>query len=190
MGGPDVFLPDATAFATRKLMLANHHGFEGLSPALGQPAPSMDDASSERRIDALIFRANADLLGEADCGIFNLTPFRGVSADAGTVFELGMMIGLGKPVFGYTNDPADLLSRTRKAVAVAHDPASGSWRDADGMEVEDFGNADNLMIDRALAEQGRPIVRPAVAPQDPLRDLNGFEQCLRLAARAFAIPAA
>ena len=33
-----------------------------------------------------------------DSGICNLTPFRGAGADAGTVFELGMLVGLGKKV--------------------------------------------------------------------------------------------
>jgi len=46
-----------------------------------------------------------------DFGVLNLTPFRGTSADVGTVFELGFLTGLGKSVFAYTNDIADLLYR-------------------------------------------------------------------------------
>jgi nucleoside 2-deoxyribosyltransferase len=183
LAGPDVFLPDASAFAARKVGLAARYGFEGLCPMEGQIC---DGPPGERR-DALVFRANVALLRAADFGIFNLTPFRGVSADAGTIFELGMMIGLGRRVFGYTNDPADLLSRTRRTGGVAFDAASRTWRDAETMEIEDFGNADNLMIERALAEQGAPIVRHPAAANERLRDLTGFETCLRLAARIFEV---
>jgi nucleoside 2-deoxyribosyltransferase len=181
LAGPDVFLPDASAFAARKVRLAACYGFEGLCPMEGH---TPDGPPGERR-DALVFRANVALVREADFGIFNLTPFRGVSADAGTVFELGMMIGLGRRAFGYTNDPADLLARTRRAGGVGFDAASRTWHDAEGLEIEDFGNAENLMIDRALAEQGSPIVRHPAAANERLRDLTGFETCLWLAARVF-----
>jgi nucleoside 2-deoxyribosyltransferase len=35
-----------------------------------------------------------------DC---NCSPFRGVSLDAGTAYEIGYACALGKPVFGYSN---------------------------------------------------------------------------------------
>ncbi|MFC7552233.1 nucleoside 2-deoxyribosyltransferase [Pseudoroseomonas wenyumeiae] len=41
-----------------------------------------------------------------------MTPFRGPSADAGTVFELGFMRALGRPVFGYANAVANFRDRT------------------------------------------------------------------------------
>ena len=42
----------------------------------------------------------------ADAIIANLTPFRGPSADAGTVYELGYMAGRGKLCLAYSNDPS------------------------------------------------------------------------------------
>src|SRR5215217_3554526 len=59
-----------------------------------------------------------------------------------------------------------------------------------GMRVENFGNADNLMIDACLAEQGHPLVRVNVADGDLYRDLRGFEECLRLAAKELLTTAA
>ncbi len=40
---------------------------------------------------------------EADGIIANLTPWRGVSADVGTVYELGFMCALNKAAYAYTN---------------------------------------------------------------------------------------
>ena len=53
-----------------------------------------------------------------------------------------------------------------KQSGTALDPVEKVWRDANGMTVEDFGNADNLMIDSAFAEQGHPIIRHAAKPEE------------------------
>jgi len=179
LAGPDVFLPDAVALGQRKKQLCARYGFEGLYP--------LDDTisahSGELPVDRLIYRACVALLQRADFGIVHLTPFRGPSADVGTVCELGMLIGLGKQVFGYTNAATDLLERVQRHDIVTRD--GPTWHASDGMTVEDFGNADNLMIDAALAEQGHEIVRIAARPADRFHDLTGFETCLRHAADYF-----
>jgi nucleoside 2-deoxyribosyltransferase len=181
LAGPEVFLPDAAEIGQRKKELCRRHGFEGLYPLDADvprdPAPSLD-----RRI----YHGCLAMMRAADIGILNLTPFRGLSADPGTVLELGLLAGMGKPVFAYTNDPRDLLERARAAGDAALDAASGIWRDGAGMSIEDFGNADNLMLDMTLAEQGHPILRHAALPAERFRDLGGFEACLRQAAAALA----
>ncbi len=183
LAGPDVFLADAVPVGERKKQLCAAYGFDGLFPldmAITAPA--------DGALDTLIYRGCVAQLRRADLVIAHLTPFRGPSADTGTVFELGMAVGLGKPVFGYTNDMADLADRVRRGAAAMLDAASGVWRDAMGMEIENFGNADNLMIDKALSENGRPMVRHA-APYDAyFRDLAGFETCLKLAAATLLPP--
>jgi nucleoside 2-deoxyribosyltransferase len=182
LAGPEVFLPDAIAIGQRKKRLCAEYGFDGLFPFDNEVAP--DDSGT--RIDLLIYRANVAMMRHADLGILNLTPFRGPSADVGTAFELGMLAGLGKPVFGYTNEIEDLLSRIKRMQAAQFDAAAKIWRDAAGMTIEDFGNADNLMIDATLAEEGRPVFRHAARPEERFRDLTGFEACLRLAANTLA----
>lgn len=180
LAGPDVFLKDAVAIGEAKKRLCEAYGFEGLYP-LDEPLPADDGAP----LDARIYRACVAMLRRADLAIVHLTPFRGAGADVGTVFELGMAVGLGKPVFGYTNDPRDLLARVLGGGAL-FDPAAKIWRDRDGLEIENFGNADNLMVDRALADAGAPLVRHAAPAGGRFRDLAGFEACLRLAAARFA----
>lgn len=168
LAGPEVFLPASAALGARKKALCRAHGFEGLFPGDTQP-PALDP-------DAAIFAACVAAMRRADIGIFNLTPFRGPSADVGTVWELGFMAALKKPIWAYTNDPAPLRTR----IPGAQQGPDGTWRDAQGCLAEDFGNADNLMIDRSLPEGA--LVRLDRGAR--LDDLDGFVMCLELAGRA------
>jgi nucleoside 2-deoxyribosyltransferase len=96
-----------------------------------------------------------------------------------------MLVGLGKNFFGYTNVVGDLLDRSRQVDTVTLDRDQNEWRDSNRMTVENFGNADNLMIDNALIEHGgHAMVRHRAASGNPFYDLAGFEQCLRLALKA------
>jgi|SRR5271166_4862479 len=185
LAGPEVFLPDAIAIGKQKKRLCADYGFQGLFPFDNEVSPE----GSGQRIDLLIYRANTAMMHDADFGILNLTPFRGPSADVGTVFELGMLVGLGKLAFGYTNDDSDLLTRVKRAQAAEFDAAAKVWRDAAGMTIENFGNSDNLMIDAALTEQGAPIVRHRAAPEEAFCDVTGFRACLELAAERLQWPA-
>jgi nucleoside 2-deoxyribosyltransferase len=183
LAGPEVFLAEAREIGRRKTDRCADYGFEGLYPfdadviAAGGEAP-----------DRQIYRANVAMLHAADAGIFNLTPFRGPSADAGTLFELGLMSGLGKPCFAYTNDPRTLLERMQQSDDGLRDAATGLWADRLGRTIENFGNSDNLMIDVALAEQGADFfIRPAGDAILPLDDLSGFSECLTRACRYFGL---
>jgi nucleoside 2-deoxyribosyltransferase len=177
LAGPEVFLPDAIKIGRQKQQLCARYGFAGLYPLDNSITPKPGE-----RLDELIYQANKALMQRADFGICNLSPFRGPGADAGTVFELGLMTGMGKRVFAYTNDASDYVLR------VAAAPSAGgqaSLRDPSGLEIEDFGNFDNLMLEWAVREScGHPIVRHE-GTADPYRDLTGFEECLRLAASVF-----
>ena len=79
LAGPDVFLVNAVEVGRRKQLLCRQFGFEGLYPL---------DQDETVQGAAEIFRANVALMGRADIGLVNLTPFRGPSADVGTAFEL------------------------------------------------------------------------------------------------------
>ena len=184
LAGPDVFLPDALAVGGRKKALCAQYGFEGLFPFDNEVDPN----ATGEKVDRQIYRANEEMICHADLGICNLTPFRGPNADAGTVFELGLLVGLGKRVFGYTNVGDDFLERCKRAdPAATFDPVAKVWRDSHDMAIENFGNADNLMIDNALVEHGGyPIVRHSAAPDRLFDDLTGFEKCLQLARQALA----
>lgn len=174
LAGPEVFLPDATEIGRRKTQLCAQYGFEGMYPLDNEV-----QATGAGRVDAMIYRSNRAMMERADFGICNLTPFRGPSADAGTVFELGLMVGLKKRVLAYTNEPSDYVLRV-----TAHGGDPREPRDEFDMAIEHFGNVDNLMLEWAVRESsGQAIVRYAAGAADRYRDLTGFEQCLRLAAK-------
>jgi len=177
LAGPEVFLPDALDVGLRKKALCQEFGFIGLYP-LDTETPEGEGA------DARIYAANLDLIEQADAGIFNLSPFRGVGADPGTAFELGLFVGRGKPVFAYSNDPADLFDRVTETFGAHHTP-EGGWCDAHGFEIENFGNADNLMLDGALKAAGRSILRAET--RLPLGELTLFTACLRQALLNFGL---
>src|ERR1043166_2851320 len=95
LAGPDVFLPDAIEVGRQKMAICQEFGFEGLFPVDNDPGLEVDAGA--------IFRANCAQMKRADIGVFNLSPFRGPSADAGTVFELGFLFSQNRPVYGYSN---------------------------------------------------------------------------------------
>jgi len=168
LAGPEVFLPDPLALGAAKKAICARHGMEGVFP-LDAPAPMPSGPPDWRRIHA----ANEAHIQGCDALVANLTPFRGIAADPGTVFELGYMRGLGRPVFGYTHAPEDYRARIVSARQEAD-----HWRDAEGLEIEDFGLAENLMLEGAIAASGGVMLR-APAPLG-WTDLSLFEQCLRV----------
>ncbi|PZA09768.1 nucleoside 2-deoxyribosyltransferase [Rhodopseudomonas palustris] len=175
LAGPDVFLPDALEIGRRKAELCADYGLTGLFPLDNAVALAAHDASLQ------IFRGNEAMMNEADAIIANLTPFRGPSADAGTVYELGYMAGRGKLVLGYSNDPANYVARVKQFETV--ESRAGLLIGADGLAVEDFGLADNLMLIHCLDLHGAPLVTPRAAPADPWHDLGSFTACVRIAAQ-------
>ncbi len=177
LAGPDVFHPEAAVLGARKLAACRDHGFLGLYPG-DDPAGASSAGDGAAGDAAAIYRSCLAMMNEADGGIFNLTPFRGPSADVGTVFELGFMAAAGKPVFAYTNSADDLIARLHADPGLVRDRAGNGWRDPLGLAAEDFGNADNLMLDETLAAQGRRIHRRAVPPERRFTDLDGFVACL------------
>src|SRR5262249_58475336 len=131
LAGPDIFLPDAGGWAERKKAICARHGLVGVSPLDHLPeAPRDWDALPEWRRLALRNEAH---IRSCDLMIANLTPFRGPSADVGTVYELAYMRGLGRPVFGYATTAVGFARRTLD-FASAHGGvvagADGSWRDS------------------------------------------------------------
>lgn len=183
LAGPEVFLTDAAEVGARKRHICEQYGFSGLFPL-----DNGLDLAADKSLSAAIFTANMKLLADADLIIANLTPFRGISADVGTVFELGAAYALGKPVFGYSNVRGTLLERLAALpdLRPLTDGADDRLYAADGLAVEDFGLADNLMIGEALLQAGNDIVLPEREIGDVARDLTVFEACVRKVAQAAA----
>ena len=175
LAGPDVFLPDAIEIGRRKAAICARHGLTGLFPLDNTVDLSAADAS------LAIFKGNEAMMDAADAIVANLTPFRGPSADAGTVYELGYMAGRGKLCFAYSNDPAPYPERVARSHPVTR-AAAGHLIDQDGLTVENFGLPDNLMMIHTLDLHGASLVTPRLRPQDIWHDLAAFEACVVLAA--------
>ena len=181
LAGPDVSLPDAIDIGRAKVELCAAYGLTGLFPLDNQIDRDRTDASLQ------IFRGNEAMMNTADAIIANLTPFRGPGADAGTVYELGYMAARGKLCLGYSNDPRFYAERVAHMAELKS--GNGLLTDPDGLTVENFDLADNLMMIHALDLHGSPLITPATAPANLWRDLACFEACVRLAAGRIA-PAA
>lgn len=173
LAGPDVFLRNARAHARRKIEICARHGIVGRAPL------DEDNETSKPMPDAeawlAIHRENLAMMEESDIVIANLTPFRGASADAGTLVELGWFLGRGRPIFGYSNAALSFTARSARQSAAIPDPLGG-------MVVEDFGQADNLMIVGAVLAGGHPIVVPHDGRDRPFDALDVFERCVAVAA--------
>jgi nucleoside 2-deoxyribosyltransferase len=144
LAGPDVFRPDAAAWAARVEELCRGAGHEALIP--------LDDGATATA--AAIYRSNLQRIAAADAVLANLNPFRGDEPDSGTCVEIGYALALGKRVIGYADDLRPLRERL-----LASGPGSdGRWRDAAGHVVEDFGLPLNLMLAVPL-----PLVQGGVA---------------------------
>ena len=132
LAGPDVFRPDAAAWAARARELCRAAGHEALIP--------LDDGIPASA--AAIYRINLRRIAGVDALLANLNPFRGDEPDSGTCVEIGYALALDKIVIGYADDLRPMRERLR-----ASGPGSdGSYRDAAGHVVEDFGLPLNLML--------------------------------------------
>jgi nucleoside 2-deoxyribosyltransferase len=172
LAGPEVFLPDARAIGVEKCRLAAEAGLKGAFPLDAQlNLGGLPPAEQARRIS----QANEGLMRSCDALIANLTPFRGVSMDSGTAFEVGFMQALGRPLAGYTNVTPDYPERVRAYRARGPAQMDGDRTD---LEIEDFGLAENLMIEVAIVSSGCRVVRRAVTAGAELTDLAAFAECL------------
>ena len=172
LAGPEVFLPNARAIGAEKCRLAAAAGLEGAFPLDAQlNLDRLPPPEQARRIS----QANEGLMRSCDALVANLTPFRGVSMDSGTAFEVGFMQALGRPLAGYTNVTSDYSKR-----AQAFRVRGPAPMDCDGpdLEIEDFGLAENLMIEVAIVMSGCRVVRREVAPGAELTDLAAFAESL------------
>ena len=162
LAGPEVFLPAAAAAGQAKkeaIERLNQDGtwdfrLVGLYP-LDNDIPGF---APNRDTGIRIYQANLAMMQKADVVAANMVRFRGPGMDGGTAFEMGYMRGLGKPVFGYY-DAAPFYG-TDEAPGVYADKvalhhglsAEEPHVDINGLTVERFGMADNLMMVGALAD--------------------------------------
>ena len=133
--GPDVFRQDALAWADEVRRLCRQHGHQALIP--------LDGVETTARG---IYHANIEQIRSADAVLANLNPFRGCEPDSGTCVEVGFALALGKRVVGYLAAAETTTERVARLFGRELEVHDGRPVDHDGMFVEDFGLALNLML--------------------------------------------
>jgi len=171
LAGPEVFLPDALALGAAKQAICAEHGLAGAFPfdateALGDLDHLPPPEQAQR-----FFAALTAQIDTCSAVIANMTPFRGPSTDVGTAWEMGYGYGRGLPVFAYTNSAVHYGQRVTP----------------DGMMVEAFDLADNLMLETSVVASGGVVERRAAAALDltaaaAVALLDGFDACVARAA--------
>ena len=157
LAGPDVFRPDSVAWGKHLQALCRENDLVGLYPLDNEIAPSPNPEQTARAIA----QANMHMIAQADGVVANLEPFRGIEPDSGTVFEVGVAVALGKPVWVYFPWKGDLLQQV---------PTADEGRCTQGWLIEDFSLPRNLML--ACQWQGySPTVEAAIMAM--AQHLNG-----------------
>jgi nucleoside 2-deoxyribosyltransferase len=122
--------------------------------------------------------------------IVNLTPFRGVSVDVGSAYEMGFMRALGRPIFAYTHDERSYYDRVAATCRNApRHRLSGDPEDTDGMAIEHFGEHDNLMLTGGIVASGGCLLTAAEPLAERYTALAAFERCVAEAAARLAAAA-
>jgi nucleoside 2-deoxyribosyltransferase len=165
-------------WARTKKTICDRYGLAGVSPLDDFP----DEPSEWATLPfwRKIAQRNEAHIGSCHALIANLTPFRGPSADVGTVYEVGFARASGLKIFGYATVSEPFLTRTLAALGVAaRSREDGAWLDGDGLLVEQFGLFDNLMIEGGIAGSGGELI---TGDADRWADLSLFERCVAAAA--------
>jgi nucleoside 2-deoxyribosyltransferase len=175
LAGPEVFLPRAPEHALRKIEICARYGIDGRTP-LNEDIERSPGVSDEA-FAFEIFRKDIAMMEACHIIIANLSPFRGPSADSGTLIEVGWFLGRGKPIFGYSNSATRFAERSHAHIGTISDQFSG-------IVVEGFGMPDNLMIPGAVMfGGGYPMVLPDDGEDRAFNALDIFERCVEIAAR-------
>ena len=166
LAGPDVFLPDAAERADAQRHICARHGLLAITPLdRGPDEDERPDAPS-------IARRNEAHIRRCDAVFANLTPFA-------TRRRRGNGIRGG---FRPRSRPSRVrlcLRRGDYASRVRRMPGAGE-RDAQGLEIEDFGLYENLMVSCGIEASGGFVL--AEHTTDPWADLSIFERCAEQAA--------
>jgi nucleoside 2-deoxyribosyltransferase len=182
LAGPEVFLANAREIGLRKREICDRYGLVGIFPADEEEPCNSSLTLAERGL--AISCAMERVMRTCDAMIVNLTPFRGPSADVGSVYEMGFMRGLGRPIFAYTNDDRPFFERVVElSTGPVRKRSTGVHEDQDGMAIEPFTLRDNLMLEGGVIASGGCLVAGLVAHVERYASLAVFERCVSEAVR-------
>lgn len=163
LAGPEVFLPEPVAAGSEKKALIQRLSDESRWPFRLEGLYPLDneipDFAPDPPTGIRIYQANMGQITQAHAVLANMVRFRGPSMDVGTAFEMGVARGMGKPVFAYyeaapfygaAEEPGLYVDRVAEFYGLDQPPSM----DPNGISVENFGMADNLMMMGAIDVAG------------------------------------
>lgn len=167
LAGDLVFRPNALTLFSHLKTICDRVGLRGVAPFDGQEEAR---ALPPGRSTILAFvKADKDLMDQCVAGLFCIDPFRrSPEMDPGTAVEIGYMMGLGKPMEGYTVDGRPYTEKVKTYWTAAWGqtlaqrprsdaPASGSMEDPDGMLVHSEDFLQNGMVQGFIELSGGAI---------------------------------
>lgn len=159
LAGPDVFSPDAKAVGEAKKEILLKHGISGHFPLDNEVSGISDGPALAHEI----FLQNVALIDQRDIVLANIVPFRGPSVDPGTAWEIGYAYARGIPIICY-GTKGTYLERCKRLGLEGSSPG----RDVEGMSIEDFEEAENLMISRCATRIVATFEEAAAAAREIL----------------------
>lgn len=145
LAGPDVFYPNPEEIGRLKKELCKKYGILGVYPLDLAPSDLFSGKYNKSQIAKIIKNGCTKGIEDTTILIANLAPFRGISMDAGTAFEMGYADALNRPIYGYTNDRRTYLEKVSE-YDICLKTETDIIIDGKGQMVEDFGKIDNCMI--------------------------------------------
>ncbi|AQS87366.1 nucleoside 2-deoxyribosyltransferase [Neoasaia chiangmaiensis NBRC 101099] len=167
LAGDLVFRPNALALFEQLKAICAELGLNGVAPFDGQ-AEARELPPGRETILAFV-RADRALMDTCAAGIFCIDPFRrSADMDPGTAVEIGYMLGLGKPMEGYTVDGRLYGEKVRDywrnawgaplvPRPLSDAPTSGALADSDGMLVHSDGLLQNGMVEGFIGLSGGSV---------------------------------
>ena len=172
LAGPEVFLEDPKEVGRRNKKLLEKLNkrsakvqFSGIYPLdssldeNNQPFKNqIESFSNDKKTGYAIFRKDREMMEKSDIILANIVPFKGAAhMDSGTAFEIGYFHSAGRPVVLYQDaslfykdaakgSPTMKEKELRLFSESIRKDSEGSLRDKYGLQVEDFGMEENLMI--------------------------------------------
>ena len=183
LAGPEVFLPNAREVGAEKRRVAAEAGFEGVFPLDNAlDLAGLDKAEQARRIslaneepDALLRRTGRQP---------HPVPRR---VDGRRHRLRGRLHARARAARSPATPTRATTTATDRTLS-GRGPAHHFDADRPHVEIEDFGLAENLMIEIAIAESGCTVVRSHVTAGTEMTDLSGFRQSLAELATVLTAP--